>query len=158
MKLANGFCPIKRLLAVKCNITLGTDGAASNNDLDMLSEMRTAALIAKGASGDACVFSATDVLRAATINGARALGLEDKIGSIEVGKEADITVIDFNSPALQPVYDPISHIIYSASRDDVSHVWVAGQCLLRKKELTQINSDDAIHAAQQWGNKIASTR
>ncbi len=154
MKLASGFCPVGKLLDANCNIALGTDGAASNNDLDMFGEMRTAALIAKGASGDAAAFPAAQVLRAATINGARALGMENEIGSVEMGKAADLVAVDFNRPALRPVYDPVSHLVYAAGRDDVSDVWVAGKALLRNRQLLHMDELAIQRDAQQWARKI----
>ncbi len=154
MKLANGFCPVVRLLDAKCNIALGTDGAASNNDLDMFGEMRSAALIAKAASGDAAAFPAAQVLRAATINGARALGLDNEIGSIEIGKAADLVAVNFDRPALRPVYDPVSHLVYSAGRDDVSDVWVAGVALLRDSQFLNLDIQTVLKTAQQWAMKI----
>ncbi|MEM7207145.1 MAG: TRZ/ATZ family hydrolase [Pseudomonadota bacterium] len=156
MKLANGFCPIKSLLEAGCNIALGTDGAASNNDLDMFGEMRSAALIAKGSSRDASVFNANEVLRATTINAARALNLEAQIGSLEAGKSADIVAVNFDRCALQPVYDPVSHLVYAAGRDDVSNVWVAGKQLLEDARLTTIDESAVIAEAKQWRDKIAS--
>ena len=154
MKLASGFCPVKQLSDAGCNIALGTDGAASNNDLDMFGEMRTAALIAKGSSGDASAFPAEQVLRAATINGAKALGLDGEVGSIDIGKAADLVAVDFNHPALRPVYDPVSHLVYSAGRDDVSNVWVAGKALLRNRTHCTVDLKNVLNNAQKWAKKI----
>lgn len=126
LKLASGIAPIKRYLQHKINIGLGTDGAASNNRLDIFSEMRLAALLAKGESGDATTLPAYQALEMATINGAKALGLDDRIGSIEVGKSADLTAVSLADINMHPYFDPISHLVYVAGREQVSHVWVDG--------------------------------
>jgi 5-methylthioadenosine/S-adenosylhomocysteine deaminase len=126
MKLASGSAPIAALLAAGVNVALGTDGAASNNDLDMFGEMRSAALLGKITAADAAVLSAEEVLRLATINGAKALGWEAEIGSLTVGKYADIVAVNLAHPALAPVYSPASALVYSATARDVSHVWVNG--------------------------------
>jgi 5-methylthioadenosine/S-adenosylhomocysteine deaminase len=125
LKLGSGIAPVASLLAAGVNVGLGTDGAASNNRLDMFSEMRLAALLAKSA-GDASCLSAAQVLEMATLNGARALGLEDRIGSIEPGKIADLVAVDFSATEMMPCFDPISHLVYVAGREHVSHTWVAG--------------------------------
>ncbi|HET9678981.1 MAG TPA: TRZ/ATZ family hydrolase, partial [Gammaproteobacteria bacterium] len=132
LKLASGFCPVAKLAAAGVNLALGTDGAASNNDLDMLGEMHTAALLAKGVAGDAAALPAADVLEMATLGGARALGLSDSIGSLSVSKWADVTCVDLQAAATQPVYNPVSQLVYAASRDQVSDVWVAGQQQVRE--------------------------
>ena len=111
LKLASGFCPVAELLRRGVNVALGTDGAASNNDLDMLGELRTASLLAKGVAGDPCALPAPQALRMATWNGAQALGLERNIGSIEVGKQADLVAIDLGDLRARPVYDPVSQIV-----------------------------------------------
>ncbi len=126
LKLASGIAPISRYLQHDINIGLGTDGAASNNRLDIFSEIRLAALLAKGVSKDATTLPAYKALEMATINGARALGLDDKIGSIEVGKSADLTAVAFSDINMHPCFDPISHLVYVAGREQVSHVWVEG--------------------------------
>ncbi len=126
LKLASGIAPIKQCLEHRINIGLGTDGAASNNRLDMFTEMRTAALLAKGSSGDAETLPAYQALEMATINGARALGMEDRIGSLEAGKCADLTAVCLDAWETEPVFDPISHLVYAAGREHVSHVWVNG--------------------------------
>jgi 5-methylthioadenosine/S-adenosylhomocysteine deaminase len=126
LKLASGIAPIQRYLQHGVNIGLGTDGAASNNRLDIFSEMRLAALLAKGQSGDATSLPAFQALEMATINGARALGLDDKIGSIEIGKSADLTAVSLSDINMHPYFDPISHLVYVAGREQVSHVWVEG--------------------------------
>jgi 5-methylthioadenosine/S-adenosylhomocysteine deaminase len=157
LKLASGFCPVARLLDAGINVALGTDGAASNNDLDMLGEMRSAALLGKGVAGDATALSAVDVLAMATINGARALGLADEIGSLEAGKQADITCIDLNEPATQPVHHPVSQLVYSASRDQVSDVWVAGKQLLEERRLINNDQVEIFERAAAWQKRLAAS-
>lgn len=157
LKLGSGICPVPALLQAGVNVALGTDGAASNNDLDMLGELRTAALLAKGASGDPTALPAAQALRLATLNGARALGLEDRIGSLEIGKAADIIAIDLSAPATQPVYDPISQIAYAAGRDQVTDVWIAGQRVLRERLLTTLDEAAIAAKADAWRAKIASS-
>ena len=126
LKLASGFAPIHELSEAGVNIALGTDGAASNNDLDLISDMRLAALLAKAVAGDASTLPAAQALRMATLNGAKALGLEEQIGSLVAGKEADITAVHLGGPETQPVYNPISQLVYSAGREKITDVWVAG--------------------------------
>ncbi len=139
------------------NVALGTDGAASNNDLDMIGEMRTAALLAKGSTGNASALPAEQVLAMATINGAKALGMADEIGSIEVGKMADIICIDLDQPSTQPVYNPISQVVYAASRDQVSDVWVAGRQLMNNRKLTSIDEQAVIELAKAWQKRMATS-
>lgn len=157
LKLASGFCPVAKLLAAGVNVALGTDGNASNNDLDMLGEMRTAALLAKAVAQDASVVSAHQVLRMATLNGAKALGLEQEIGSIEIGKSADLITINLGGLESQPLYDPISHLVYCTTRDQVTHVWVAGKILLEERKLSTLNEVELIKAAQHWQSLIGET-
>ncbi|HEY5638343.1 MAG TPA: TRZ/ATZ family hydrolase [Burkholderiales bacterium] len=126
LKLASGFAPVAALLGAGVNVALGTDGAASNNRLDVLAEMRLAALLAKGVSGDAGALPAHAALRAATLGGAAALGLDRLIGSIVEGKRADLVALRIAGPELSPCYDPVSHLVYAAGRENVSHVWVDG--------------------------------
>ncbi|MCF6218847.1 MAG: TRZ/ATZ family hydrolase [Gammaproteobacteria bacterium] len=154
LKLASGFSPIGKLLDAGINLALGTDGAASNNDLDMLSEMRTAAQLAKSVSGDASTLPAYKALEMATLGGARALGIDDKVGTLTIGKAADITAIDLGQLESQPVYHPISQIVYTASRHQVTDVWVAGKQLLKARQLTTLNSHELINQAQQWRDRI----
>src|SRR5690606_9287657 len=123
LKLASGFCPVERLWQAGVNVAIGTDGAASNNDLDLLGEIRTAALLAKAVHQDASALGAHRALRMATLNGARALGLEQDCGSLEVGKWADLTAFDLSGLYQQPLYDPVSQLIYTGSRHCVRHVW-----------------------------------
>ncbi len=154
MKLASGFCPSAQLLDAGINVALGTDGAASNNDHDMLGEMRSAALLGKAVAANACALPAEQVLRMATLNGARALGLGDVTGSLEVGKAADITAIDLHRLNTQPLYNPVSQIVYSAGRAQVSDVWIQGQQVLRQGALTTIDQEETLQKAQGWAEKI----
>jgi 5-methylthioadenosine/S-adenosylhomocysteine deaminase len=135
LKLASGFAPVEALRKAGVNVCLGTDGAASNNRLDVMQEMRTAALLAKAVARDAEAMPEHAALRAATLAGARALGLERQIGSIEPGKAADLTAIALRGPELAPCYDPVSHLVYAAGRENVTHVWVNGVLRVREREL-----------------------
>lgn len=155
LKLASGFCPTHKLQQADINVALGTDGAASNNDLDLIQEMRTAALLAKGVSGNAEACNAEQALAMATINGARALGIDDITGSLEIGKAADITAIDFSKAASQPIYNPVSQLVYSATGQQVSHVWCNGRLLLKQGELQTLNERELTVKAQAWGARIA---
>ncbi len=154
LKLASGFCPVNELLQQNINVALGTDGAASNNDLDMLGEMRTAALLAKGTSGNSCALPAHQALEMATINGAKALGIDHITGSLTKGKAADVIAIDLDTIESQPLYDPVSHIIYAANRNQVSDVWVAGKQLLKNRELTTIEEKSVLDKSREWQEKI----
>lgn len=157
LKLASGFCPISKLSAADIPLAIGTDGAASNNDLDMFSETKTAALLAKGVSQDASSIPALEALTMATLGGARALGLDEVTGSLKVGKAADIQAINLNTLSSQPVFDPISHLVYCAKSTQVSHVWVNGQCLLKDGALTTLNETRLINQAKAWGEKIQAS-
>ena len=154
LKLASGFCPISKLSEAGIPLAIGTDGAASNNDLDMFSETKTAALLAKGVSQDARSIPAIEALTMATLGGARALGLEEITGSLKPGKAADIQAIDFNTLSSQPVFDPISHLVYCAKSTQVSHVWVNGRCLLKEGMLTTLNEESLIKQAKAWADVI----
>ena len=155
LKLASGFCPVARCLATGINVALGTDGAASNNDLDMFGEMRTAALLGKAVAGDASAIPAMTALRMATINGAKALGLDNCCGSLSVGKAADVIAIDLNYLETQPLYCPVSQIVYAASRQQVTDVWVAGKRLLKRRQLTTINMDDLKVKITEWQHRLS---
>ncbi len=157
LKLASGFCPVQKLLNAGVNVALGTDGTASNNDLDMFGEMRTAALIAKACAKNAAAVPAHTVLRMATLNGAKALGLDDEIGSLQPGKAADVVAIDLSGLETTPLYHPISHIVYAGSRRDVSDVWIAGQRVLRQRQLTTLDEQHLIRKAIEWQQRIAAT-
>jgi len=157
LKLASGFCPVERLEKAGVNVALGTDGAASNNDLDLLGEMRTAALLAKAVAGDAAALSAHRALAMATINGARALGLEDDLGSLEVGKWADIIAVDLSDAIAQPIYDPVSHLVYSTSARQVSHSWIGGHLQMEDGELKGIDLVGLRDRARHWAARIRTT-
>lgn len=150
LKLASGFCEVARLSAAGLNVALGTDGCASNNDLDMISEMRTAALLAKGVARDASALPAAQALEMATINGARALGLDSLIGSLETGKYADITAVRLDSLNSTPLYNPISQLVYATQSSQVSHVWCSGQLLLRDGEFTRLDIGAIKSASAHW--------
>ncbi|MBW3567074.1 MAG: TRZ/ATZ family hydrolase [Proteobacteria bacterium] len=154
LKLASGFCPVERLREAGVNVALGTDGAASNNDLDMLGEMRSMALLAKGVSGKATAIDAATALEIATLGGARALGLEDEVGSLEVGKWADMVAVDLSAPATSPVYNPVSQLVYAASRDQVSHVWIAGRPKVENGRLRDMDQAGLVRKADKWRQRI----
>jgi len=156
LKLASGICPLTTLLDKGINVCLGTDGAASNNDLDMFGEMRTAAMLAKGSSGDASACNARQTIEMATINGARALGMADRIGSIEVGKCADLIAVDLAALNTQPVYDPVAQIVYAAASRQVSDVWIDGVAQLRNHEFCHLDPNEIIATAASWAQKIGS--
>ncbi|OYU04137.1 MAG: N-ethylammeline chlorohydrolase [Pseudomonas sp. PGPPP1] len=155
LKLASGFCPVERLWQAGVNVAIGTDGAASNNDLDLLGETRTAAMLAKAVAGSATALDAHRALRMATLNGARAMGLEGEIGSLEVGKAADIVAFDLSGLAQQPIYDPVSQLIYATGRDCVKHLWVAGKQLLDDRQLTRMDEQQLTATAIAWGQRIS---
>ena len=154
MKLASGMTPVAALLQAGANVALGTDSAASNNDLDMLSEIRSAALLAKAVAHDASVVNTMQAITMATLNGARALGLDELTGSLIAGKYADIIAIDMNNIETQPLYHADSHVVYSSSRDHVSDVWVAGRQLLKNRELTGLNQKEILAKTTQWQQRI----
>lgn len=157
MKLASGIAPVTAMLQAGIRVALGTDGAASNNRLDMFGEMRLAALLAKVASADATSIPAHCALRMATRNGAEALGLGEITGSIEAGKRADICAIDFSGRDTQPCYDPVSHIVYVADRNLVSHVWVDGEARVENQtRVLQSDNRELIATARIWQTRIES--
>ena len=155
LKLASGFCPVQKLLDAGVNVALGTDGSASNNDLNMLGEMNTAALLGKGVANNAAAVNAHQVLRMATVNGARALGIENITGSLEKNKFVDIVAVDFSALEMQPVYHPVSHLLYSASREQVTDVWVAGKHLLKDRALTTLDEQRILQKVHAWNEKIS---
>ncbi|OQY57124.1 MAG: TRZ/ATZ family hydrolase [Candidatus Parabeggiatoa sp. nov. 2] len=157
LKLASGWCPVPKLLRAGVNVALGTDSAASNDDLDMLGEMRTAALLAKIFSKDATTLPAATALRMATLNGAKALGIDHMTGSLVPGKSADIVAIDMVDIETQPIYNPLSQLIYTVGRDKVSDVWVAGKHLLKSRTLTSLDIHDIKAKTYLWRDKILST-
>ncbi len=156
LKLGNGMAPVGAMLAAGLNVALGTDGAASNNSLDMVGEMRLAALLAKGHSHDPTVLDAATALRMATLNGARALGLDSDTGSLLPGKWADLCCMNLDTPATLPVYSPLSQVVYAASRDQVSDVWVAGKHLVGDGQFTRLDPDRLRHHAARWSERIAA--
>lgn len=155
LKLASGFAPVAAMLDAGINVALGTDGAASNNSLDLFEEMRLAALLAKGASGRADALPARAALAMATLGGARALGLEERIGSIEAGKRADLVAVNLGSVELAPCYDPVSHLVYAAGRSDVTHVWVDGEALIEERRFTRLDEANLISRARRWQGILA---
>jgi 5-methylthioadenosine/S-adenosylhomocysteine deaminase len=154
LKLVSGACPIAKLLEAGVNVALGTDGAASNNRLDLWAEMETAALFGKFVAQDATAVPAATALRMATINGARALGLDDQTGSLLPGKAADLACIELADLAVQPVLDPLSQLVYSAGREHVTDVWVAGEHLLAKRAFTRLDAAVTMERAGEWGKAI----
>jgi 5-methylthioadenosine/S-adenosylhomocysteine deaminase len=154
LKLASGLAPVAQLLAAGVNVALGTDGAASNNRLDLFEEMRLAALLAKAAAGSAEAMPAHAALRAATLGGAIALGLEARIGSIAPGKSADLAALSLDDVALQPVYDVVSHLVYACGREHVTDVWIAGERVLRDRQPTRLDLADLQARAGLWQTKI----
>ena len=156
LKLASGFCPVGQLMDAGINVALGTDGAASNNDLDLFGELKTAALLAKAVSGDPFALNAHAALRMATINGAKALGWDHEIGSLESGKSADIIAVKMDSIPQQPLYNPESQLVYTNVGHRVSHSWVAGKPLMAESELLTLNRQSLIQTACDWRNKISS--
>jgi 5-methylthioadenosine/S-adenosylhomocysteine deaminase len=155
LKLANGFAPVAPMLAHGVNVGLGTDGSASNNRLDMFQEMRQAALLAKAVVADARALPAYQALSMATLGGARALRLDHAIGSIEAGKFADLAAVEFTAPGMLPCYDPVSHIVYAAGRENVSHVWVAGRLLVEDRRLKTPTKIDLENLAVLWQNRLS---
>lgn len=155
LKLASGIAPVDKMLSSGINVGLGTDGAASNNRLDVFCEMRLAALLAKASSQNAETLPAHTALRMATLNAAQALGLEHKIGSIEPGKSADLCAVNLDSIELSPCYDPASHLIYAAGREHVSNVWVAGKQLVDSGRVLHMDENGIKRKAAEWKSRIA---
>ncbi len=155
LKLASGFAPVAALIGRGVNVGLGTDGAASNNRLDLFQEMRSAALLAKAVAGDAEALPAQQALAAATLHGARALGLESSIGSIAPGKHADLCAVAFDAPELSPCYDVVSHLVYAAGREHVSHVWVGGVARVAEGRLLVAAAHGLNNRILLWHNKLA---
>lgn len=158
MKLASGAAPVKKLLEAGVNVALGTDSAASNNDLNMFGEMQSAAFLAKLSSEDATILPAADALYMATLGGARAMGLDDKIGSLETGKQADVIAVDLSGPECQPLYNPLSQLVYACNGSQVRHSWVAGSQLLRDRHLTRIDLPELLARANDWRIKVEMTQ
>lgn len=156
LKLASGIAPVPALLAAGVNVALGTDGAASNNRLDVFEEMRLASLVAKVGSGDAAAVPAATALAMATINGARALGMDARTGSLVPGKAADVVAVDFSGVATQPVFDPVSHLVYAAGRDCVTDVWVDGVRIVERRHLICVDEAALLARARTWQRKLAA--
>ncbi|MFT6956198.1 MAG: 5-methylthioadenosine/S-adenosylhomocysteine deaminase [Halieaceae bacterium] len=156
MKLASGTCPVTKLLAAGVNVALGTDSAASNNDLNMFGEMQTAALLAKLDSGNASALPAAQALTMATIAGARAMGLDDKIGSLEVGKQADLIAVDLSQPETQPMYNILSQLVYACNGSQVTHSWIDGKPVMQQRELVNINQSELAQQVTYWQRQISS--
>jgi 5-methylthioadenosine/S-adenosylhomocysteine deaminase len=154
LKLASGFCPAEKLHRAGVNLAIGTDGCASNNDLDMFGEMRTAALLAKAVANDASALDAANALRAATLNGAKALGWNERIGSIEPGKQADLSAVRLDAIETQPMYNVISQLVYAAGRHQVSDVWIAGARKLRDGLLIDLDPTDLREKARRWHDRL----
>jgi len=154
LKLANGVCPVPGLTAAGVNVAIGTDGAASNNNLDLLGEARTAALLAKGFSRDPRALDAWQALDLLTINGARALGWDSRVGTIEAGKRADLCAVDLSHPETQPIHHVHSQVVYSAASRQVSDVWVDGARLLRDGALTTLDLEAVLASAEHWNRKM----
>lgn len=156
LKLGNGICPVARLAEHGVNLALGTDGAASNNNLDLLAESRTAAMLAKGQTGDPCVVDAFQALEMLTINAASALGQSGRLGSVEVGKLADLCALRMDALQTTPMFDVVSHLVYAASSQQVSHVWVGGRMLLQDGQFLHLDIDDIIGRARNWAQRIVA--
>ncbi|GGD40339.1 TRZ/ATZ family hydrolase [Pseudoxanthomonas indica] len=154
LKLASGFCPACALQRAGVNLAIGTDGCASNNDLDMFSETRTAAQLAKAVANDATALDAASALHAATLGGARALGFGDLIGSIEAGKQADLICVDLGALETQPLHHVVSQLIYATGRHQVSDVWIAGKARMQQRVLVDIDTAALIANARQWRERI----
>ena len=150
----SGMAPVARFVERRLNTGLGTDGAASNNRLDLFEEMRIAALLAKATSGRANSVPAEAALHMATLGAARALGLDQDIGSIAPGKLADLCAVNLDATGLSPVYHPLSHLVYAAGREDVSHVWVAGNLVVDQGHLTGLDSGELRAKARAWQARI----
>lgn len=158
LKLASGFCPTAALASAGVNLAIGTDGAASNNDLDMFGETRTAALLAKAVARDAAALDAAAALQAATLGGARALGFGERIGSIEPGKQADLVCVDLSALETQPLHHVISQLVYACGRQQVTDVWIAGRRKLAERALCDMDAQALVANARQWRERIAAIR
>lgn len=154
LKLASGLCPVHKLMESGVNLAIGTDGAASNNDLDLFGETRTAAMVAKVVANDAAALSAHQALQMATLNGAKALGRDRELGSLVPGKLADIIAIDLSDPYIQPVYDPASHLVYSNHGRAVTHSWINGVPQVQDGKLTRIDVPDLMLRVEGWARQI----
>ena len=156
LKLASGFCPAEQFRRAGVNLAIGTDGCASNNDLDMFGEMRTAAQLAKAVAQDAAAFDAAFALRAATLNGARAIGLEASIGSIEPGKQADLAAVRLSDLETQPLFHVASQLVYACNRQQVTDVWIAGRRKLAARELIGMDTAAILARTRAWRERIVA--
>lgn len=156
MKLASGICPVPRLLSLGITVGLGTDGCASNNNLDLFEEMDTTAKLHKVGAMDPTVLDARSVLNMATLSGAKALGMADRIGSLEVGKKADVIVVDIRKPHLTPMYNPYSHLVYAAKGSDVSHSLIHGRLVMENRKLLTLDLQDVLRRAEDMSKKVLS--
>ncbi|HMA18955.1 MAG TPA: amidohydrolase family protein [Thermoanaerobaculia bacterium] len=154
MKLASGIAPVPGMLAAGVRLGLGTDGAASNNDLDMIGEMGSAARLHKVVTLDPTAAPAHEMLRMATIGGARALHMEDRIGSLEPGKRADLIVLDLSAPTALPLFDPVSHVVYSARSDAVETVIVEGRIVMEKRRMRTLDTERIRRRVKRLGRRI----
>jgi len=157
LKLGNGIAPVKKMLDAGINVSIGTDGAASNNDLDMISEMHTTALVHKGVNQDATALPAETVLKMATANGAKTLGLK-RTGELKRGFQADFFVLSFEEAHATPVYNPVSHLVYSSKSTDVTATYVAGQCLMKDRVLQTLDENEIKDKARRWAQKIKDSK
>ncbi|HET7293032.1 MAG TPA: amidohydrolase [Vicinamibacteria bacterium] len=157
MKLSSGAAPVTEMLAEGLRLGLGTDGAASNNDLDMFEEMLTAALLAKHASGDPTSAPAPRVLEMATLGGARALGMEDRLGSLEPGKRADLVVVDVGAARLHPMFEPVSHLVYAVKGADVRHSVIEGRVVMRDRKVLTLDEASVLAEAEVWRRRVAAS-
>jgi len=157
MKLSSGAAPVREMLAEDLRLGMGTDGAASNNDLDMFEEMLTVALLAKHVTGDPTVAPAAAVLEMATRGGARALGMEDRLGSLEAGKRADLIVVDLGAPRLHPLYDAVSHLVYAAKGADVRHVVVEGKIVMRDRKVLTLDEPAVLADAERLRAQVSKS-
>lgn len=155
LKLASGIAPVTSMLSKGLNVSLGTDGAASHNRLDMFAEMRLAALLAKGVGGDASALPAHQAIEMATINAAKALGLDDKIGSIEIGKIADLTAVKLSDFAIAPYFDPISHLVYACGREHVTHTWMAGELRYSEGVFANVEPSELNNVIKTWQPRLS---
>jgi len=155
MKLASGVCPVERFVQAGAAVGLGTDGAASNNGLDLFAEARLAALVAKSEGGDASAMTATDAIAMATLGGARALGLEDRVGSIEPGKCADLVAVDIQHPTMQPLHDPHAQLVHTPAGGRVTHTFVNGRCVFEDGDWKTLEIDEVLSRAAAWSEKLA---
>jgi 5-methylthioadenosine/S-adenosylhomocysteine deaminase len=155
LKLGSGLCRVQDLIEAGVNVCIGTDGAASNNDLDMFGEMQTAALLAKGVAGDPRAVNAETALEMATINGAKALGMDQNLGSIEDGKFADLCAVDLSHPRTQPLHHVISQLVYAVASNQVSDVWISGCRVMKNQQLTTIDETEILHKARLWAKRMS---